>query len=723
MRKTLSIIILVSLFASVQAVPAYNGKRTATQPDGTKIEYFVHGDEAYHFMADSEGNMLERGQDGFLRKAGKTPTKEQIRARRAASQIQHVTSRKVGSSTLISKGLVILVNFSDVKFQPENTPAAFDEMLNGANYTYNGATGSVRRYYADQSDSAFVPSFDVYGPVTVSNTAEWYGQYQSRIGRMVKEAVIAAKDSFKIDFSKYDADEDGYVDFVDILYAGYGSADSDYENTVWPCEWTLRGAGQTVVTYDGKNIDTFSCHQELCGFGTSKGKRAGIGTPCHEFGHVFGLPDMYDTGYQNATVGEWDLMDQGSYNNESRTPPGFSGYERIFAGWVTPRLLNEPENVKLKELQTEKEVLLLTATGNHNLDIQNPSPATFYLLENRQQTSWDKYLPGHGMLIWKIQYNASRWENNTVNNAAVSKQGITILSADDDIYHEVHDGYVYSYGDAGDSYPGKDNVTAFEAVPTYPITDITENAGVIYFKLKDGVKETFTVSFEAGEHGTCSTKSVQETEAGAGILLPAVTANEGYRFVGWSTSSNSSTADAGNTGETYYPSYDITLYAVYKSTTYNIEWDAEHATITQVSKPGSENLVLTIVPDEGYTVTIDDIAITMDDRELVARSDFFFSKITLVIPLVSGDVYILVIAQKAEDTPQSTEELSYNDLFETAEPGKALIFKADADINIYDISGRLACSKHVRKGDALQLTVGVYMLQTADKKHYKLMIR
>ena len=73
-----------------------------------------------------------------------------------------------------------------------------------------------------------------------------------------------------------------------------------------------------------------------------------------------------------------------------------------------------------------------------------------------------------------------------------------------------------------------------------------------------------TVTFNAGANGTCATASLTETAAGAGVTLPACVANEGYVFGGWSTSETPTSADAGQAGETYYPSADCTLYAYYK---------------------------------------------------------------------------------------------------------------------------------------------------------------
>ena len=73
----------------------------------------------------------------------------------------------------------------------------------------------------------------------------------------------------------------------------------------------------------------------------------------------------------------------------------------------------------------------------------------------------------------------------------------------------------------------------------------------------------FTVTFNAGTHGTCSTTSIKETATGAGVTLPAAVASGDYVFEGWSTSADAVLADAGAAGTLYHPTTSCTLYAVY----------------------------------------------------------------------------------------------------------------------------------------------------------------
>ena len=150
----------------------------------------------------------------------------------------------------------------------------------------------------------------------------------------------------------------------------------------------------------------------------------GVGTFCHEFGHVLGLPDYYDTsGSSNQTLGSWSIMDYGNYCNLGRTPPVYSVYDRFFLGWLTPEQKNTTAALILNPIyqsttppaNTINQAFLLSAT-THNLTGKNPSPNEFFMLEYRQKTGWDTYLPAEGMCIWHIDFNQTLWDDNSPND-------------------------------------------------------------------------------------------------------------------------------------------------------------------------------------------------------------------------------------------------------------------------------------------------------------------
>ena len=497
MKKIGLIVLLSAIVGSVWAVPARRGGLVVTQPDGSELTVYQHGDEHFHWMTNDKGEWLKVDIDGFYR-VTEALSAEQIEAKRMAAP-KRVTMAAYPLN-IAPRGLVILVNFTDVAF--ETSKAELDSMLIGKNYTrdysytYRGKTyrvtsnGSARQYFEDASFGQYNLQLDVVGPVTVSKASTYYGGNNSAGNDkypevMIKEACELVNDS--VDYSLYDNDNDGYVDFVYVIYAGYGEADGGGDNTIWPHAWHLYSAAGRKCEVDGKIIDLYACGNEMDNYTKH---HTGIGTFCHEFSHVLGLPDLYETtGYgSHKTMGEWSILDYGPYNNDGNTPPAYSAYERFFMGWLTPRLITEPENITLAELNESQEALLISSSDQHNLIGNDPNPTTFYLLENRQQTGWDEYLPGHGLMLTKIQYNYKKWFDNTVNNTAKS-MGVDLIEADGKApqydANRPSNGYM---GKAKDLFPA--GATAYTQITDHAIEEITEENGVIAFKYKGGAIET-----------------------------------------------------------------------------------------------------------------------------------------------------------------------------------------------------------------------------------------
>ena len=497
MKKIGLVVLLSAIVGSVWAVPARRGGLVVTQPDGSELTVYQHGDEHFHWMTNDKGEWLKVDIDGFYR-VTEALSDEAIQSMRLASPRR--AEYKETPLNIAPRGLVILVNFQDVAFT--TSTAEMDSMLTGQNYTrdysymYRGkqyditSEGSARQYFVDASFGLYNPQLDVVGPVTVNRNMKYYGENTSAGGDkypevMIKEACLLVDDS--IDFSLYDNDSDGYVDFVYVIYAGYGEADGGGDNTIWPHAWNLYRAAGIRCEVDGKVVDLYACGNEMDNYTKH---HTGIGTFCHEFSHVLGLPDLYETtGYgTHKTMGEWSILDYGPYSNDGNTPPTYSAYERFFMGWLTPRLITEPENITLAELNDSQEALLISSSDQHNLIGNDPDPTTFYLLENRQQTGWDEYLPGHGLMLTKIQYNYKKWFDNTVNNTAKS-MGVDLIEADGKApqydANRPSNGYM---GKAKDLFPA--GATEYTQIIDHPIEEITEQDGVIYFKYKGGVTDS-----------------------------------------------------------------------------------------------------------------------------------------------------------------------------------------------------------------------------------------
>ena len=471
--------IVCCALGGVWAVPAKPIVKTLIQPDGSELKVRLVGDENGHYYITPEGNVVERDKDGWY-VVGNGQQRESERLQMPRKRVHSSTvDEQRRAPHQAERGLVILVEFSDVSFS--KTRQNFDDLLNKEGYNYNGATGSARDYFRDASNGQYVPEFDVYGPYRLDSVMSYYGQ-NDRSGldmhpdQMVVDAVakLASDSLVDINFADYDTDNDGYMDNLFVYYAGYGENEGAPENSVWPHAWEVYEEyvkGQLV--YDGKQIKGYACASELQG--TSGVLMCGIGTFCHEFGHVLGLPDFYVTDYssQHKTLGDWDIMDAGAYLNGGNTPPTYSAHERFYLGWLTPEILNETGDFELEELQKSNKAYIVTSTGEHNLDGGNPNPATYYLLENRQKTGWDRYLPGHGLMITKTIYNENNWYNNIPNNNRYL-QGYDLIEADGKAPNS-------DYGKAGDLFPGTANVTSYSPYENYSVINIVEKEGVISF--------------------------------------------------------------------------------------------------------------------------------------------------------------------------------------------------------------------------------------------------
>lgn len=530
MKKLLLSLILLALTLSTFAVPAYRGWQTKSQPDGTTIQVRLIGDEFYHYWQDRSGNVVKCDSLGYWRVVESQPTPATIKARRQASpMLQSRPKKAVGAPNLAPRGLVILVNFSNSKFANANNQAAMNELMNSDNYTDNGATGSVRQFFSDQSGGQYTPEFDVFGPVTLTNNVAHYGDNDASgndvlPGDMVVEACSIANAQHNVDFTQYDNDSDGYVDFVYIIYAGKGEADGGAANTIWPHSWDVYSAEhygncsypESQRLFDGRYIYQYACSGELSGAGA----RTGIGTIAHEFGHVIGLPDLYDIDYgQNyedeATPGAWHIMDGGSYNNDGKTPPNYTIYDKYFLGWKTPTNLGATaQNLSLKAAGTDGYNAYQITSGNSLLAAT--STTTAYYIENRQNSGWDAHLPGHGLVIWKVTYNSSAWNNNGPNDTDGTLR-YTIVSAS---------GATTGIGTAADPFPGTQRKTEWRSVSGKPLLNITEKNGIISLSYIEEVDESICSYEVAYENATVSSESGEIAKGGT--LTLTVTPHSGY---------------------------------------------------------------------------------------------------------------------------------------------------------------------------------------------------
>ncbi len=308
------------------------------------------------------------------------------------------------------KGLIILVDFADRKFTVGNPTAWADSVANASGYSVGDYRGSVSDYFRDQSRGLLSLTFDVVGPVSMPKNLSYYGEKtpirpDAHAGEMIAEACRMASGS--VDFKDYDWDGNGEVEMVFVIYAGYGEHVSHDTSLIWPKQGTLTLSDWgKPLEIDGVTIDTFACSCELNG--SSGSEPTGIGAICHEFSHCFGLPDLYDKYGIGFGMGDWSLMDTGMYNANGYVPAGFTAYERWYSGWMELIELKEPVSIRgMKPL----------ADGGEAYIVRNDAhPDEYYILENRQPVGWDSALPGRGLLITHVDFDASEWRFNSVNS-------------------------------------------------------------------------------------------------------------------------------------------------------------------------------------------------------------------------------------------------------------------------------------------------------------------
>lgn len=528
------------------AAKAYPGIVTVTQSDGTELNVRIYGDEHFNWLTTEDGVLLvQEGNNYYIAETTSYGTLK------ATSYIAHNANKRVpaeikaikkqdlscfrsyaikkasptkamgtGNSGVkyfphsgSPKALVILVEFSDTPFQSgEKAKNVFEHFLKGkaedalpdGYEAYTGSyakanlrnNGSVSDYFYVMSQGTYTPQFDVVGPYKLNHSFLYYGQGENdNTYALVSDACKAADKN--VDFSEYDADGDGMVDLVYIIYAGYPASMSGNPNDIWPKSGT-GGFG----TYDGKKVSRFGVHAEL-NFGLELNQKngfllSGIGLFCHEFSHTLGLPDLYPTvdvsKVDNQNPEMWDLMDGGEYTyNGGYCPTPYSPWEMDAMGWATPiELSDEKQTVTLKSYGKERVAYKIKGENNEYL-----------LLQNIQIGGWwtgVALVYKTGMLVWRIDYN-----NKDVNlfdnpNNTIGKPKVMIVPAD---------GYVisdYNHGDGkqwtdeeykaslkGDPFPGATNKTELLSVVLNnstlekPIYNIKEENGVITFDYLDNI--------------------------------------------------------------------------------------------------------------------------------------------------------------------------------------------------------------------------------------------
>lgn len=486
---------LFAFGAAANAVPAKKLQKVITLTNGTQVSVELRGDEYLSWWEGTDGTAYRATADDAVFEAfdleAQKPAAAARRARAEQGRVARLARvknslkgaddkmRGLGGDHItykgVKKGLVVLVDFKNKKFADGHDLEYYKNVINGKDFSdeEEGYVGSVRDYFLAQSNGQFELDFDVVGPVTMSKNSGYYGndgayQKDEKVYEMIKEACDGIQD--KVNLKDYDWDGDGEADQVFFLYAGLGQASGGSAGTIWPHESELRYWPCGVLSYSTGKINTYACANELQPEtqGSSRYISAGIGTICHEFSHCLGFADMYDTtGGGGYGMSVFDVMDQGSYNGNGFVPCNYTAFERIYAGWV--------EAIELESPATVKDMKSVSDYGRPFIMYNYKNTNEYFLMENRQNTGWDKGLYGsNGLLIVHVNYVPSRWANNSVNSSAEKIQCCTVVNADGSRENT-------QYSLQGDLYPYEvKGVTMNDE-----FTDESEPAAKLYTKNSD----------------------------------------------------------------------------------------------------------------------------------------------------------------------------------------------------------------------------------------------
>ncbi len=420
------LLIAFILTATVHAVPPHPDLLKRATDGKANLPYFVTHLDEMHAKGICTGNNIYELKD-------------------AASQALGEKSPGIIGQF---KTLAILVEFTD---HPSFVPAVFFDSL-----IFDSVGKTVSNYYDEisygQLDMVTINLPSTLDWRTAPQTYAYYvdgqngtGAYPQNTQKLVEDLVDQI-DSL-VDFSDYDNDNNGYVDIVLVIHSGTGAEFSGSNNDIWSHKWSI------VPRYkDGVYISNYTMQPE---FWSTSGDMT-IGVYCHEFGHVLGLPDLYDTDYSSSGIGKWGIMSYGSWlgpTGMGESPAYPCAWSRIQMGFTTS--VNITANTNLQAIQSVE-----TGGTVYRLWTSGAVGDEYFLVENRQKTGYDSYLPGSGLLIWHIDDGKSNNTQEWWPGQPGSNHYLVALEQADGLFELEHK---YDYGDGVDPFPGTLGNITFDA--------------------------------------------------------------------------------------------------------------------------------------------------------------------------------------------------------------------------------------------------------------------
>lgn len=375
--------------------------------------------------------------------------------------------------TTIDKILVLCVDFSDLPAQTT---------IPTINNRFFSTTGdSFLTYYKEVSYNKWIPSGEVHGWYRASQLHTYYTNGNSGRGAsapnaktLVEEVIDLAIADPAINWASFDTNGNGIIDNIIVIHAGEEAAKTGSTSAFWAYMSTIT----TPKTAGGKTISKYVLTSEYI---QNSGETQRIGIDCHEFGHLLNLPDLYDNTNNSYGVGYYSLMGYGCWGGDPALNP-VSAFKPVHLdAWSKYKLgfmdiTKDPQGaVTLNNIETTADAIKYTTAD----------PKEYFLIENRQKTLFDTYLPGNGLLIWRINENRTSNDNETCFL-------VGLIQADNlkDLENK------YNYGDTGDTFPGSTNKRSFgnTTTPNSLLCDSTTREMSITSISNSGNSMTFTAS-------------------------------------------------------------------------------------------------------------------------------------------------------------------------------------------------------------------------------------
>jgi len=447
-------------------------------------KYAVQGSDGDLYISDikvTPGSVLSKEEELITNQIDKHLRHNGVALSNMQKQFNPHSSAAEGPASVFPstgnrRALLLLIEYPD---QPSSfTEANFENLANQEGYNVNGQTGSFKDYYMAMSYGQLNITTDVSDWYTAANDRAEYGHgngYNVAVD-LVREAVDAAE-ADGVNFANYDGDGDGKVDVVMVIHSGRGAEESGSSDDIWSHRWVL-SANSKSVFYDGKLINDYIIQAEKYG----STKITNIGVLCHEFGHALGLPDLYDTDGDSRGLGKWCVMASGTWNNSGKTPAHMSAWCKSRLGWTNYSVLAGSGSIS--DLASTNE-----ASSGYRVNTDNPNE--YFLLENRQKTGWDAYLPTSGLAIFHIDESKSTNQNQSAY--------LVNLEQADGLNHLNNN---QNAGDSGDLFPGSNNKTSFGCTsePASSTNDGSSTNRIVY----NITHNSGLISFTYGDCVTCS---------------------------------------------------------------------------------------------------------------------------------------------------------------------------------------------------------------------------